>query len=209
MATDVIKMIHSGPIPTKTLKHYFQANVYPETVPITSVMVMNVKARALRLAHKFRNNPSAMSLEGVRNLFNPDSLENAPKNWHSDPIYANVYKECMFKVLSDNDAGGVFPIVKVVEKIKEKQPKGYDFGIYYAINARPCGVMQMTPAQSRAFLRWGDLCAIDAQEKMKNLWGWVGTYPAGYIGNNKLQNYCNSLTLESDNRFLSWTIKNM
>ena len=187
VATDVVKMIQSGPIPTKTLRNYLQDNVYPETVSITSVMVMNVKARALRLAHKFRDNPSAMSFEDVRRFFNPASLENAPENWHSDPIYANVFKECMFEVLSGNDAGGVFPIVKVVEKSKRNNRKGkYDFGIYHATCGRPCGVMQMTPAQSRTFLRWGDLCAIDAQEKMKNLWGWVGTYPAGYIGNNKL-----------------------
>ena len=142
-------------------------------------------------------------------MFSKHSLENAPENWHSDPIYAKVFKSCMLEVLGGEDEGGVFPIVKVMEKIKEKQPKGYDFAVYRDKCGCPCGVMQMTPAQRRAFVRWGDLFAADSQEKVKNYWGWVGIYPAGYNGNNKLQSYCDALTLESDDRFYAWTAKNM
>ena len=65
-----------------------------------------------------------MSFDDVKQVFHKRSLENAPENWHSDPIYAKVFKSCMLKVLAGKDEGGVFPLVKVMEKSKKSNQKG-------------------------------------------------------------------------------------
>ena len=34
-------------------------------------------------------------------------------------------------------------------------------------------------------------------------------FPSGWNGNNRLVSYCDAITLESDNRWMSWVIKTM
>ena len=142
-------------------------------------------------------------------MFHTSSLENAPQNWDSDPIYAKVYQQCLMEVLSSDDSGGSFPIVKVMEKVKAAQPNGYDYAVYTSALGQPVGLMQMVPAQKVACLRFGDIIAIDSQDKTKTTYGWVGTFPSGWNGNKKLQNFCDAISLEATDRWFAWVLENM
>ena len=56
--------------------------------------------------------------------FHQNSIENTPAKWDSDPTFARVYKEAMMEVLASDISGLEVPIVKVMEEVKEFQPKG-------------------------------------------------------------------------------------
>jgi len=176
---------------------------------ITSVMVMTTKAQVLRLHRQYGGVSPSVSMKDMRSVFHKRSLEHAPQDWYTDPIYAKVFKQSMTEVLSTDDRGGAFPIVQVMSKVKTVQPKGYEFDVYLSRSGQPIGLMQMVPSQKEAHLRFGDISAIDSQDKAKNSYGWVGMFPSGWNGNNKLVSYCDAITLESDDRWMSWVIRTM
>ena len=202
-------MISAGPIPTLTLRAYLQEHVYPATVKITSVMVMNMKARVRMLHRKHGGVSPTIPMEEMRNVFHKHSLENAPQDWNTDPIYAKVFKQCMTEVLSTDECGGPFPILKVMEKVKELQTAGYDFDVFRSLSGQPVGLLQMVPAQKEYHLRWGDIAAGDSQDKTKNTYGWFGPFPAGWNGDNQLMNFCDAMTLEVDSRWFAWVYSTM
>ena len=117
----------------------------------------------------------------------------------------------MMDVLSGDVTEKDFAIVDVMNKIKECQQIGYNYRVYRTDDAlgRPMGVMQMTMANIRRFIRDGDVIAIDVQSKTKNNYGWSGSYPSGWNGNNKLENYCDALTLEETDRWYAFLIISM
>ena len=123
----IFKMISSGPIPTLTLRAYLQEHVYPDTMQITSAMAMNIKAQVLRLHQKYGGVSASVSMKDMRSVFHKRSLEYAPQDRYTDPIYAKVFKQSMAEVLSTDDQGGSFPIVQVVNKIKSAQTTGYEY----------------------------------------------------------------------------------
>ena len=163
----IFKMISSGPIPTLTLRAYLQEHVYPDTMKITSVMVMNIKAQVLRLHRKYGGVSPSVSMKDMRSVFHKRSLEYAPQDWYTDPIYAKVFKQSMTEVLSTDDRGGAFPIVQVMNKIKLAQSTGYEYDVFLSRSGQPVGLMQMVPSQKEAHLRFGDIIAIDSQDKTK------------------------------------------
>jgi hypothetical protein len=74
IVAEVFQMISTGPIPTVTLHAYLQEHSYPDTVKITSVMVVNIKARVLRLHRKYGGVAPSLSMENMRNVFHKQSL---------------------------------------------------------------------------------------------------------------------------------------
>ena len=121
---------------------------------ISSTMVMNIKARVLMLHQKYGGVSPAVPLEEMRSVFHTSSLENSPQNWDTDPIYAKVYQQCLMEVLSSDDLGGSFPIVKVMDKVKAAQPKGYNYAVYTSALGQPVRLIQMVPAQKVACPRF-------------------------------------------------------
>ena len=69
--------------------------------------------------------------------------------------------------------------------------------------------MQMVPSQKETHLPFRDIIAIDPQDKTKNTYGWVGMFPSGWNGKHRLVSYCDAITLEFDDRWMSWIIKTM
>ena len=69
--------------------------------------------------------------------------------------------------------------------------------------------MHMVPAMIKGYLRFGDITALDIQAKVKNTYGWGGCFPSGVNHDNKLQNYCDSLTLVEDDRWYAFIVQSM
>ena len=57
--------------------------------------------------------------KGDMSYFHKDSLKNAAENWYSDPIYGNVYKQSMMEVLAGDGSESTFPVVTVMQIVKE------------------------------------------------------------------------------------------
>ena len=72
---------------------------------------------------------------------------------------------------------------------------------------RPMGVIQMTPYQKMMDLRYGDVCACDAQMKYRNSLGWIYWSCSGSNNNNKLNNFCDALTLQETDHFLAFALR--
>jgi hypothetical protein len=203
----ILEMLDSGPIPTKTLRSFLQKQ-FPPTVKITSVMVANVRMMAQKLKIQYGHDTNLIPNDAIRKVFHVNSLENAPEDWDSDPILADIYKNAMMDVLSGDDVS--FPLARIMEKIKEAQTKGYDYRIFLDSDSRrPQGVMHMVPAMIKAFLRYGDICALDVQARHKNTYGWSGCFPSGTNNNNKLQNFCDALAISETDEFYAWVLTSM
>ena len=142
-------------------------------------------------------------------MFQEESLELAPESWDSNPIFSEIYRDAMMEVLSGDRNDSTFPIVDVMEKIKSSQQSGYDYRVFYGPCGRPQGVMHMVPAMITGFRRFGDIVALDLQGKVKNTYGWGGCFPSGKNHNNRLQNFCDALTLNEEDRFYAWVLRSM
>jgi hypothetical protein len=203
-------MMNAGPIPTKTFRNYLQSQL-PFSLRITPQMVCNVRIRVKLLQRKYGTNVQAVPTDELKSVVCQSSLENAPEYDYLDPVFSKVYKETMMDVLSGDVTEKDFAIVDVMNKIKECQQMGYNYRVYRTDDAlgRPMGVMQMTMANIRRFIRDGNVIAIDVQDKSKNTYGWSGNYPSGYNGNNKLENYCDALTLKETDRWYAFLILSM
>ena len=76
-------------------------------------------------------------------------------------------------------------------------------------NYRPEAVMHMVPAMIRGFCRFGNVLALDVQDKIKNTLGWGGCFPAGNNNYNKLQNFFDSPTISETVCFTAWLLRSM
>ena len=129
----------------------------------------------------------------IKRIFDPSSLEVAPEDWESNPVFASIYLDAMSEVVCGNDPKE-FTILKVMKTVKANMETGYDFRIYYGPTYCPEGVIQMTPYQMYQFRRYGNVSAFDIQHKAKNTYGWTGSFPSGYNNNQKLVNFSDGLT---------------
>ena len=75
----------------------------------------------------------------MKKLFDPLSLKFAPEKYFQDPNMAKIYEESMIEAMTRTDIGD-FKLVKVMEKMKQKQVLGYEYHIYEGENVRPRGV---------------------------------------------------------------------
>ncbi len=67
----------------------------------------------------------------------------------------------------------------------------------------------MTAENIRRFIRDGDIIAIDVQNKTKNTYNWAICFPSGWNGNNKLENYCDALSLEESDHWYAFLLSSM
>ena len=205
----IMEMMESGPLPTKTLRTFMQKQ-YPEMLVITSTMVCNVRMKVKYLLRKYGNSLNDVPSYEINRVFHPNSLEVAPQDWDNDPTFAKVYKDAMMEVLSGDGLDCAFPIFRIMNHIKSSQIKGYDYRVYTSNTCgRPQGIMHMLPAMVQAFIRYGDVIALDVQNRAKNTYGWNGCFPSGTNNNKKLQNFCDSLTLVEEDRFYAWIVRSM
>jgi hypothetical protein len=202
-----IELLSSGPVPTLTLRNFLQ-NQYPPTLKITSVMVCNVRMQVKALQLKYGNNTNNIPSEQISRAFSQKSLETAPEDWDSNPVLAGIYQEAMMEVLA-GEGEHTFPLVEIMDKIKQVQRKGYDYRVYRTECGRVTGVMHMVPAMITTFRRYGDICALDVQARRKNNYGWSGCFPSGNNNNNKLQNFCDALTIVECDRFYAFVLQSM
>ena len=68
--------------------------------------------------------------------------------------------------------------------------------------------MHMLPSKTQCFIRNGNGTALDLQNMIKNTHGWSGYFPLLCSGNNKLQNFYDSLALQEDDKWHAWTLEN-
>ena len=166
-------------------------------------MVMIIKAQLLRLHGKYGGVSPFMCMKDIRSVFHKRSLENAPQDWYTDPIYAKVFKQCTTEVLATDDRGGAFPIVQVMNKIKLAQPTGYEYDVFVPLSGQPIDLIHMVTSQKESRLRFGDIIAVDSQNITKNTCGRVGKFPSEWNGNNKCVSFCDAITHTSDNRWMA------
>ncbi len=157
---EVLRMLESGPVLTKTLRNYLQKQ-YPSTVFISSTMVWNVRMRAQQLKQSYGGDPDSYPSDEIRRIFNPDSMEVAPEDWKTNPVFAKIYEDAMIETLSGDKEASTFPLVDILKKVKETQDSGYDYRIYYGKCKRPMGMIQMTPSQKYNYIRYGNLQSKD------------------------------------------------
>ncbi len=75
-----------------------------------------------------------------------------------------------------------------VEKVKHCQGNGYDFGVFYAQDGHPAGMMYTMPYPWQVLCH-SDLNSMDWQLKRKNTYGWVFCGPAGTNNNKKIVHF--------------------
>lgn len=51
--------------------------------------------------------------------------------------------------------------------------------------------------------------ALDVHHKTPHTLGCAGSFPSGWNGNSKLQNYCDSLVIEETNKWYAWLVRAM
>ena len=146
----LLEMMDLGPLPTKTLKHYLEKQ-YPNSFRIASMTVFNVRVKVKKLRSQYGSEIQSIPNSILRRTFNPDSLEKAPENWDADPKFAIVFKDAMREVLSGDGTESMFPIIKIMERIKHAQKVGYAYRVMNKNNYRPEAVMHMVPAMVRGF----------------------------------------------------------
>ena len=98
-----------------------------------------------------------------------------------------------------------------MRKIKEAQTNGYDYAVYTGRNlhVRPMGVLHMVPAMIEGFIQYRKITALYLRNKTKSTYIWNGCFPLGYNGKNKLQNFCDTLTMQKDDFWYAWVLGNM
>ena len=134
-------------------------------------MVNNIQIRVEVLHRKHNGNSAVVSLNDVRQVFQKDSLENAPKNLMSDPVCADVFKSYMPEVLNGDYPDAAFPLGKVMQKTKEAQEVGCEYNVYRNSNGRPAGCMHMVPSQISGFCRFSDIyCSGRASQDTAHSW---------------------------------------
>ena len=171
-------------------------------------MVCNARMQVKALQLKYGNNTNNIPSEQISRAFSQKSLETAPEDWDSNPVLAGIYQEAMMEVLA-GEGKHTFPLVEIMDKIKQVQRKGYDYRVYRTECGRVTGVMHMVPAMITAFRRYGDICALDVQARRKNNYGWSGCFPSGNNNNNKLQNFCDALTIVERDRSYAFVLQSM
>ena len=176
---------------------------------ITSTMVANVRAKVKILSKKYGHDLTKMPVAEVCKVFHPESMEISQSEWLSEQIYANVYKESMMEVLAGEDNDDDFLITQVMSKVQAALGSGYGFRIYDSLEERSAGVVQMSPTQIIGYWRGGRATALDMQGASLNNYCWKGCHPSSWNGNNKLQNFCDAMTLQEDNRFYAFVIRAM
>lgn len=142
----------------------------------------------------------------AQQIFDKDSLENAPVDWDKNPVFAKIFKQSMMDVCSGDDPNE-FRLAKLMKNVKLKLQSGYDFKIYHGPNGRPSGVMQMTPYQCHNFRRFGNVISCDMQLKRKNTMGWGGCFPAGKNNDNKLVNFADGLAYEELDQYTAFILR--
>ena len=145
----------------------------------------------------------------IGRIFHVNSMEMAPEDWDSDPVSAKIYKDAMTEILTGDADDDSFAIEKIMQRVKSKIHKGYDYRIYRSTDGRPQGAMHMLPSQITAFVRYGNVTALDFQSRTKNCYGWAGCYPAGTNNNNRLQNFSDSLAIEETDHYYAWVVRCM
>ena len=68
------------------------------------------------------------------------------------------------------------------------------------------GVLHMVPMIIKGTERYGNIISVDLQAKTKNMYDWGWCFPSGFNNNNKLQNFCNALTLVEDDRWYAFVV---
>ena len=68
------------------------------------------------------------------------------------------------------------------------------------------GVLHMVPMMIKGTLRYGNIMTLDLQGKTKNMYDCGRCFPSGFNNNNKLQNFCDALTLVEDDRWYAFVI---
>ena len=121
--------MEEGPVPTKTLRGFLQKQ-YPNRAKISSTMVFNCRMKVKRLRRRYGT--ASIPSNEARKVFQEDSLEMAPENWDTDPIFADIYREAMLEVLAGDEDDSEFPIIDIMEKIRRSQPQGYSYRVYYS-----------------------------------------------------------------------------
>jgi len=80
-----------------------------------------------------------------------------------------------------------------MEKIKTMQPLEYDYRVFCTAGGEmPMEVLHMVPMMVKGTTRYENIISLDLQGKTKNMYDWDGS---GFNSNNKLQNFCDALTL--------------
>ena len=124
VARKILEMMDSGPLPTKTLRCFLQKQV-PSYMKISSTMVFNDRAKAKMLRRKFGADPAHFPTEEVRRVFHENSLKNAPSDWASEQIYADVYKESMIEVLSGEGGNETLTLLLAARSIVTMIRRGF------------------------------------------------------------------------------------
>ena len=142
----------------------------------------------------------------MKKLFDPLSLKFAPEKYFQDPNMAKIYEESMIEAMTGTDNGD-FKLVKVMEKMKEKQVLGYEYHVYEGEDVRPRGVCQSLPSQQYKNLPYGDVVSCNGQLKYKNTLGWIYWSMAGTNGERTLENFCDALTFVESDHFQVWALR--
>ena len=66
----IIQLMDSGPIPTKTLKHFLEKQ-YPTSVRITAKMIYNVRVKVKQLKSRYGSDIQSISSDMIKRVFNP------------------------------------------------------------------------------------------------------------------------------------------
>ena len=208
--TGLIKMMDCGPMPTLTLRTYLQTQ-FPNSQRVDATMISNFRMKCRSLKLKYGDVEHIPGSE-MKRVFEPDSLEQIPEHFDSDPVFAEIWRKSMQEVLVGigRDPTEEFAILKVMRKVKECQPLGYDYRVFtHSSDSRPSGVLHMTPYQIKSFIRYGDVLSIDGQAKRKNTFGWSYCGTGGKNNNNELVNFNDNLVLAEGTEFFAFILRAM
>ena len=195
----IVGLMASGPVSVMTLRNYYQSQLPPGT-SVTSMMIVNLRMKC-RLLEMQYGETSAVPTEQLARVFDPSSLEVAPQSWNDDPVMKGILHDCLVDAWTGDPRDQEFAIGKVLRLLKEECAHGFDYRIYYNSEGRPEGLVTMTPSQRYNHIRYGSVCAQDAQEKTRNTYGWRYSSVSGKNNEYRLVNFCDAMMLAEKDDF--------
>ncbi len=126
----ILSLMQDRPIHPLHVKNFIK-HFYPNMQVVKHQMTSNFCLKWKDLKFKY-GSLGSIPIDKANAFFDPESLENAPEHWDSDPKYSQVFKDAMQAILLGRikDVDGQIAIIKIMEKEKEYQHNRYDYRLF-------------------------------------------------------------------------------
>jgi hypothetical protein len=193
----ILQLVEMRQAPALILRNLLRP-LFPESYPIDSVVLSNVRYKARAILDNRKMNPHREStiaspseslelgqfVEAIASgVTSPSPLDELPPAFID--IASRHANELLSEILNEGIKDAVL-IERYLEALHQKDP-GFTYKIAIANDGSRCGYIWMTPAMRRSFELYGDVLFLDMMKRMLNSQHWPYVGPVVLNGNKKIE----------------------